>query len=86
MVEIVFRYGRGRESSCFVSDRIFLKILGAMEEAPDVGATLEDVQREHMRRVLGTTSDMARAAKTLGISRKTLWERRKKYGLDIIKD
>ena len=46
-------------------------------------ASLEEVEAEHIRKVLEhTRGRKQRAARILGISRKTLLEQRKKYGLD----
>jgi two-component system response regulator AtoC len=45
--------------------------------------SLEDVEREYIAEVLGRTHGRkVKAAKILGISRKTLLEKRKKYGLE----
>lgn len=45
--------------------------------------SLVDVEREHIQQVLlHTGGDTVKAASILGISRKTLWEKRKKYGLE----
>lgn len=45
--------------------------------------SLEDVEREHIKHVLDATRyKITRAAEILGIGRKTLLEKRKKYGLD----
>ena len=45
--------------------------------------TLEEVERRYiastLRQVRGSQTD---AARLLGISRKALWEKRKRYGLD----
>jgi DNA-binding NtrC family response regulator len=44
--------------------------------------TLEEVEREEIRRALRyTRGHQGRAADLLGISRKTLWEKRRRYGL-----
>jgi DNA-binding NtrC family response regulator len=46
------------------------------------GLTLEEAEREYIRHTLEDTSgNIQRAAEILGISRKNLWEKRKKYGL-----
>ena len=46
-------------------------------------ASLEEVEAEHIRKVLDhTRGKKQRAVEILGISRKTLLEKRKKYGLD----
>ena len=43
--------------------------------------TLDQVEEQHIRRVLATTRAMDQAAKTLGIDTVTLWRKRKRYGL-----
>ena len=46
-------------------------------------ATLAEVEREHIKFVLGLTShNYTEAAKKLGISRSTLWRKMKEYGLN----
>ncbi len=46
------------------------------------GLTLADAERQYIRLTLAETGgDIQRAAEILGISRKNLWEKRKKYGL-----
>lgn len=48
------------------------------------GATLEDLEYEYIKHTLANnrSSSYADVAKTLGISKKTLWEKRKRYNLD----
>jgi len=41
--------------------------------------TVEDVEREHVLRVLAKSASLEDAAKTLGIDASTLWRKRKKY-------
>jgi NtrC-family two-component system response regulator AlgB len=41
--------------------------------------TLDDIEREHIQRVLTETSTADEAARILGIDTSTLWRRRKKY-------
>jgi NtrC-family two-component system response regulator AlgB len=43
--------------------------------------SLEQIENEHIRRVLAQTTTMEEAAQLLGISRGTLYERKKKMGL-----
>jgi len=43
--------------------------------------TLEDLEAEHIRRVLASTPSLDEAAQTLGIDPSTLYRKRKKYGL-----
>jgi len=46
------------------------------------GLTLVEAEREYIRHTLeATNGNIQRAAEILGISRKNLWEKRKKYGL-----
>jgi DNA-binding NtrC family response regulator len=45
-------------------------------------ASLAELEREHLRTVLAhTRGHQGRAAEILGISRKALWEKRKRYGI-----
>lgn len=45
-------------------------------------ASLAEIEREHLRAVLAhTRGHQSRAAEVLGISRKALWEKRKRYGI-----
>ena len=48
------------------------------------GATLEEVERDYIRHTLvqNRSSSYADVAEMLGISKKTLWEKRKRYDLD----
>jgi two-component system, NtrC family, response regulator AlgB len=48
---------------------------------PGIKVALEDLENEHIRRVLAQTTTMEEAAQWLGISRGTLYERKKKLGL-----
>ena len=47
------------------------------------GGSLEELEHLYIRHILSTTNtSYAEVAKLLGISKKTLWEKRKKYNLD----
>ncbi|MEM8486891.1 MAG: sigma-54 dependent transcriptional regulator [Bacteroidota bacterium] len=47
------------------------------------GGTLEDLEKQYIRHILETSdSSYAEVARVLGISKKTLWEKRKRYSLD----
>ena len=50
-------------------------------EAPNVGGnfSLEDIEREHITRVVGRSPTLDDAAAVLGIDSSTLWRKRKKY-------
>jgi NtrC-family two-component system response regulator AlgB len=50
--------------------------------APETSASLENVEREHIRRVLADAVTLEEAADTLGISVATLWRKRKRYGIE----
>jgi len=58
-----------------------------MEEAPRAGVTmepglsLEEVERRYMAAALAPGGELAQVAAGLGISRKSLWEKRRRYGL-----
>jgi NtrC-family two-component system response regulator AlgB len=43
--------------------------------------TLEQLEVEHIRRVLAVSPNLDAAAKTLGIDPSTLYRKRKQYGL-----
>jgi NtrC-family two-component system response regulator AlgB len=44
--------------------------------------TLEEVEREHIRKVLSQEKKLEKAAQVLGIGTATLWRKRKEYGLE----
>ncbi len=50
--------------------------------APESSVSLEEVEREHIRRVLADAVTLEEAADTLGISVATLWRKRKRYGIE----
>jgi two-component system, NtrC family, response regulator AlgB len=54
---------------------------GAKTEAPQLGGnvSLEEIEREHITRVLARTAALEDAAAILGIDASTLWRKRKKY-------
>jgi len=59
-----------------------LLALGVGDGTEDEGMTLSDLEREYIKRVLKKVrGHKGRAAKILGINRKTLLEKRKRYGL-----
>jgi NtrC-family two-component system response regulator AlgB len=51
---------------------------GAAQRSP----SLEDVEREHIRRVLAETATLEEAADTLGINVTTLWRKRRRYRIE----
>jgi transcriptional regulator with PAS, ATPase and Fis domain len=59
-----------------------LESIAPAPEAAPAGSTLEDAEKAHIQRTLAAyQGNVQRAADALGISRKNLWEKRKKYGL-----
>jgi NtrC-family two-component system response regulator AlgB len=46
-----------------------------------LAASLSDLEREHIVRVLATTQSLEEAADKLGINATTLWRKRKRYGI-----
>ena len=70
-------------------DLVLLKTEGFEPESADgyfrfrSGGTLEALEYEYIKHILSTRKmSYAEAARLLGISKKTLWEKRKKYNLD----
>lgn len=49
---------------------------------PGCDMTTEQLEEEHIRRVLGRVSSLQRAAEILGIDQATLYRKRKKFGID----
>jgi NtrC-family two-component system response regulator AlgB len=45
-------------------------------------SSLEDLEREHIRRVLAESATLDEAAVALGINATTLWRKRKRYGIE----
>ena len=57
-------------------------ITGVGPDAAAPGSTLEEAEKVHIERtLLAYKGNVQRTAEALGISRKNLWEKRKKYGL-----
>jgi NtrC-family two-component system response regulator AlgB len=45
-------------------------------------ASLEELERQHIARVLAQSATLEEAAATLGINVTTLWRKRRRYGID----
>lgn len=69
----------------YLPDVIFRDQPGAAA-VPSAHASLEEVEREHILRVLAQSPTLEDAAATLGINASTLWRRRKRYKLDFGSD
>jgi len=59
------------------------RIASAAPKGPRVGGdcTLDELEQEHVRRVLARAGSLEEAARILGIDDSTLWRKRKRYGL-----
>jgi DNA-binding NtrC family response regulator len=71
------------------ADLVLLKTEGFAPDSADgyfrfrSGATLEELEYEYIKHILTTRkASYAEVARLLGISKKTLWEKRKKFNLD----
>jgi NtrC-family two-component system response regulator AlgB len=62
-------------------DSLFREASDALSGIPK-SASLEDVEREHISRVLTESSTLDEAAATLGINATTLWRKRKRFGIE----
>jgi two-component system, NtrC family, response regulator AlgB len=58
------------------------RIAASASDAPVLGGmfTVDDIEREHVLRVMAQTVTMEEAAQVLGIDASTLWRKRKKWG------
>jgi NtrC-family two-component system response regulator AlgB len=62
-------------------DRVF-QAPRLLRPPPASAGTLEELEREHIRRVLAEAVTLEEAAETLGISTTTLWRKRKRYSIE----
>jgi NtrC-family two-component system response regulator AlgB len=70
---------------CVTPEYLPKKLLGNLSSVTAgsrPGATLEELEREHIIRILCQSSTVSAAAKTLGINVVTLWRKRKRYKLE----
>jgi NtrC-family two-component system response regulator AlgB len=58
------------------------RMAGQAAGSPTLGGdfTVEDIEREHILRVMARTATQEEAARILGLDSSTLWRKRKKYG------
>ena len=62
-------------------DTLFRESTEALAGIPH-SASLEEMEREHITRVLAESATLDEAAATLGINATTLWRKRKRYGIE----
>jgi NtrC-family two-component system response regulator AlgB len=62
-------------------DSLFHDSTEALAGIPNA-ASLDEVEREHIARVLGASATLEEAAETLGINVTTLWRKRRRYGIE----
>ena len=62
-------------------DRVF-QAASPLRLLPPGAGTLEELERDHIRRVLAEAVTLEEAAETLGISTTTLWRKRKRYSIE----
>jgi NtrC-family two-component system response regulator AlgB len=62
-------------------DSLFHDSTEALAGIPNA-ASLDEVEREHIARVLGASATLEEAADTLGINVTTLWRKRRRYGIE----
>jgi NtrC-family two-component system response regulator AlgB len=65
----------------YLPDSVFKPSLDA-GSAAGPAPSLEQVEREHIHRVLSESATLEDAAATLGINTSTLWRKRRRYGLE----
>lgn len=85
MVEIRFSFSRSKDITVNVSDKLFYLILQVLEtfnteiETYPLDASMREIEAVHIDRVLKVSRSPKEAAKVLGISHKTLWDRRRRH-------
>ena len=62
-------------------DSLFRDASDAIARIPH-SASLEEVEREHIARVLGESATLEEASEVLGINVTTLWRKRRRYGIE----
>jgi len=62
-------------------DRLLGRAIAGGIETPMTALSLEELERQHIERVLATSETLEEAATRLGINASTLWRKRKRYSL-----
>ena len=76
------RLGEGRRGSARGADEPVVGTLGEEERAYPADLSLDQVEALHIRRVIRSfDGNLSKAARSLGISRSTLWRKMKRYGI-----
>jgi len=63
-------------------DSLFRSSAETLTFAPSSSSSLEDLERQHIVRVLAQSATLEEAAATLGINVTTLWRKRRRYGVE----
>ncbi len=89
VLERAMIFSRGKHLDA--SDLVLLHTDGFEDDPKDgyfrfrTGGSLEDLEHEYIKHTMvSTNTSYAEVARILGISKKTLWEKRKKYNLDEV--
>src|SRR5207302_4827271 len=71
-------------SGTVIGPELLPERIQAQAPTPRIGGkfTLDDIEREHIQRVLATTATVEEAAHILGIDTSTVWRRRKRWETD----
>ena len=72
-----------RESADDLPDSLFHDSTDRQTATPAAtSASLDEVERDHIARVLAASATLEEAADTLGINVTTLWRKRRRYGIE----
>jgi DNA-binding NtrC family response regulator len=81
VLERLVTLSMGRQPSLDDLPLGLLKPLSEATEGLSFDGTLEELEKQHIQKVVAREKNMEKAAKLLGITSVTLWRKRKQYGL-----